>query len=193
MRNGKKEDRRVTYTKRVIRDSFLQLLSEMPVEKISVTDICKNADINRGTFYSHYSDPYDLKQKLTQEIVGIITERAHDLVNLDSEKRDPVQMLRILQQNRELCRIFAEPYGDFDTLVKIIDSQLARDLDIFFDPSGGIPEQNTACLRMMCTAAIAALVKYWMDNDFRQDPEEILAMMSTYCRSGISGFVKKPE
>ena len=46
----KKEDRRVRYTKQAIRDGFLTLLSRKPIEKISVTEICREADINRGTF-----------------------------------------------------------------------------------------------------------------------------------------------
>ena len=191
MRNEKKEDRRVIYTKRVIRDSFLELLAEKPVEKISVTEICNNADINRGTFYAHYSDPYDLKQKLTMEIVGIITSRAHELIDTDSDKRDPLQMLRILQQNRELCRIFAAPYGDFDTLVKIIDDQLNRNLTNSLAGVEGKNDDETECLHLMCTAAIAALVKFWMDHDLEQDPELILSMMQTFCRSGVSGFKKE--
>ena len=58
----KKEDRRVRYTKLAIRESFLALLSEKPIEKISVTEICKRADINRGTFYSHYDDIYSVAE-----------------------------------------------------------------------------------------------------------------------------------
>lgn len=189
MKNQKKEDRRVIYTKKVIRDSFLQLLSEKPVEKISVTEICKNADINRGTFYAHYSDPYDLKLKLTHEIVGIITERTQELIDPESENRDPIQMLNILQQNRELCRIFAAPYGDFDTLVDIIDKQLVRYLDFLFDSTSGLSSDAISCLRLMSTAAVAALVKFWMDNDMRQEPEVILNMMSTFCRNGIHGYI----
>ena len=52
MSSPKKTDRRVKYTKQAIRDSFLKLLSEKPIEKISVTEICREAEINRGTFYS---------------------------------------------------------------------------------------------------------------------------------------------
>ena len=63
MSSPKKTDRRVKYTKQAIRDSFLKLLSEKPIEKISVTEICREAEINRGTFYSHYTNPYDLSER----------------------------------------------------------------------------------------------------------------------------------
>ena len=64
-----KIDRRVRYTKEAIRESFFALLEQKPVEKISVTEICRGADINRGTFYSHYTDPFDLRRSLADELV----------------------------------------------------------------------------------------------------------------------------
>ena len=51
-------DRRTKYTKSVIRQALFDLLKEKPLNKITVTDICKMADINRSTFYSYYEDVY---------------------------------------------------------------------------------------------------------------------------------------
>ena len=61
-------DRRTKYTKSVIRQALFDLLKEKPLNKITVTDICKMADINRSTFYSYYEDVYAL---LTQMITGL--------------------------------------------------------------------------------------------------------------------------
>ena len=193
MRSDKREDRRVIYTKKVIRDSFLQLLNEKPVEKISVTEICKNADINRGTFYAHYSDPYDLKLKLSQEIVGIISERTAEYVDPDAETRDPIKMMQVLQDNKELCKIFAAPHGDFGTLIDIIDQQMERHLDRLVAPLTELQGEHMSCLRMMSTAAIAAIVKYWMDNDLSMAPEEVMELMSKFIHSGLSAFAPLEE
>ena len=57
---NEKGDRRVRYTKMVIRESFLDLLQTKDISQISIKEICEKADINRATFYSHYQDPYDL-------------------------------------------------------------------------------------------------------------------------------------
>ena len=57
---GKKQDARVRYTKMVVKSSLLELMQTKPVAKITVTEICEKAGINRATFYSHYSDPTDL-------------------------------------------------------------------------------------------------------------------------------------
>ena len=62
-------DARTRYTKMMIRESFIQLLKEQPVSKITVTKICEIAEINRATFYKYYEDAFDLLQKLEQELL----------------------------------------------------------------------------------------------------------------------------
>lgn len=54
------EDRRTKYTRKAIRDALMELLNTKPYSKISVTEICRLAEINRGTFYIHYYDVDDV-------------------------------------------------------------------------------------------------------------------------------------
>ncbi|MBQ9011148.1 MAG: TetR/AcrR family transcriptional regulator, partial [Bacilli bacterium] len=60
-------DRRVRYTKNVIKETLISLLSEKKINKITVTEVCKIADINRATFYRYYLDIYDLYDHMEQE------------------------------------------------------------------------------------------------------------------------------
>ncbi len=53
-------DHRVRVTKMLIRKAFMNLLREKPIQSISITELCSAAGINRGTFYSHYSNINDL-------------------------------------------------------------------------------------------------------------------------------------
>ena len=78
----KREDRRTRYTKQVIREAFFELLREKGFDKMSVADICRRADINRGTFYLHYVDKYDLLDALIDEALDEeppFDEREHTL------------------------------------------------------------------------------------------------------------------
>ena len=54
----RKQDRRTRYTRQTIKDTFLELLNQKSFTKITVTEICKNAEINRGTFYTTISMMY---------------------------------------------------------------------------------------------------------------------------------------
>jgi AcrR family transcriptional regulator len=55
-----KENRKIRYTKKVIRDSLMELMKSKPILSVSIKDICGLADISRSTFYSHYKDQYEL-------------------------------------------------------------------------------------------------------------------------------------
>ncbi len=60
-------DARVRYTLKVIEDSFLELLGKKPLTKITVTELCQTAQINRATFYKHYLDIPDLLEKTEEK------------------------------------------------------------------------------------------------------------------------------
>ena len=60
MDKQRKTDRRTLYTRQLIKDVFLEELSKKSYSKLSVSEICKIAEINRGTFYLHYLDLDDV-------------------------------------------------------------------------------------------------------------------------------------
>lgn len=66
-----RDDRRTVYSKKMIRESLYELLREKPLNKISVTEICDRADVNRSTFYSYYCDIYDLHDQITKEFFSL--------------------------------------------------------------------------------------------------------------------------
>lgn len=55
-----KEDTRIIKSKKAIKDSFISLLETVPYKKFTIMDICKNANINRSTFYNYYRNKEDL-------------------------------------------------------------------------------------------------------------------------------------
>ena len=55
---GKKQDARVRYTKMVVKSSLLELMQTKPVAKITVTEICEKAGINRATFLLALQRPH---------------------------------------------------------------------------------------------------------------------------------------
>lgn len=53
---GKKQDPRTVQTKALIKQTLLDMLKKTAFDKITVSELCKIAGINRGTFYLHYCD-----------------------------------------------------------------------------------------------------------------------------------------
>lgn len=74
-------DARIRYTKMVIRDAFIGLLKKKPLNRITVKEIYDIADINRATFYKYYSDPFDLLEKIEQELLHQLQKKLNPSVN----------------------------------------------------------------------------------------------------------------
>ena len=67
-------DKRVQKSKSSIINTFLEMRAKKPLEKITVTELCKKAEINKSTFYVHYRDIYDLSEQLETEVIDSILE-----------------------------------------------------------------------------------------------------------------------
>ncbi len=74
MESGKKQNRNALRSKRLIRQAFVSLIKTKPANKITITDIVNEANINRATFYAHYSCLKDLVDEIEQDVIDKLTE-----------------------------------------------------------------------------------------------------------------------
>lgn len=63
-----KGNQRFVQTRQKIKGVFLELLREKKIGEITVSEICRRADIHRTTFYGHFDDVYDLMQNMVEEM-----------------------------------------------------------------------------------------------------------------------------
>lgn len=80
--SGDSMDIRVVKTQNCICDEFVQLRTIKPIQKISVTELCGAAGVNKSTFYAHYRDIYDLSDKLETKIVEDIVSSIENPENI---------------------------------------------------------------------------------------------------------------
>ena len=70
-------------TKNLIRSTFAELIKEhKELNKVTVSELVKKADINRGTFYNHYDSIYDVAEELEAEVIKILFEDTKNLTSL---------------------------------------------------------------------------------------------------------------
>ncbi len=62
-------DIRARHSRKKITEAFISLREKKPIEKISVAEICRGAQVNKSTFYAHYKDIYDLSDKIETAVV----------------------------------------------------------------------------------------------------------------------------
>lgn len=105
-----KTDARVRYTRARIRDAFLQCLKEKPVNRITVKEVCERAEINRATFYAHYTDVYDLLEKLEEETLDGLRRFIANRSDKDSDLLPAI--LKGMAGPQSDSAVLASPNGD---------------------------------------------------------------------------------
>src|SRR5208337_1117624 len=110
----KAEYRSSIRSKRLIRQAFVELLQEKELEKISVTDIIRRADINRGTFYAHYQDTQAVIEQIENEIIEKMLEFLGEF-RFQNFFQDPLPLLlkisTYLEEDLEFYRILINSNG----------------------------------------------------------------------------------
>lgn len=97
-------DKRITKTQSAIKSEFLSLLKKKPLHKITVKELCEATNINKSTFYTHYTDIYHLMDSLRQEAVTTIVSSipSDREYTLDNAEEFPREITIAFQKQRQL-------------------------------------------------------------------------------------------
>ena len=101
-------DIRIEKTERAIKQAFMELRAQKPLEKIRVKELCDLACINKSTFYAHYQDIYALATAIEEELVDAVVESLPRLTASDVSERTEWltrELFRAFAQNQEAVNI----------------------------------------------------------------------------------------
>ncbi len=161
----KPEDRRVRYTKMVLKNALMELMKVKPLSQITIVDICKTADINRNTFYQHYASPYALFSVIEAELLDkIITAIQQE----QSIEKLFYKVCKVLEENAEFSHIIFSQADGTAVIKKVLI--LSRKLKEFKTPHSR-DTQYVEKLYLFIEAGVLALLKNWVLNGFDESPE----------------------
>ncbi len=100
-----KGNRRVLVTKKLIGDALLKLLETKNIEKITITELCETAHVNRSTFYHHYTSQYDVLTEIEDEKVEDIKAML--------DKVDPKRSFTVREQTEAILNYLKENKSAF--------------------------------------------------------------------------------
>lgn len=83
-------DKRILRTKKILKQTFMNMLSKKTFEKITVKSICENSDISRITFYSHYDDKYDLVNDISEDLLNFAQNEYQKLQKENNPEKNPI-------------------------------------------------------------------------------------------------------
>jgi AcrR family transcriptional regulator len=170
-----KLDRKTRYTRMVLQDSLIELMKEKSINKITIKELCEKADINRTTFYTHYTDQYDLLRKIEDETLSWAKEAVAAAVS----KTDRHETMRILE---EICQYFVEnsrhlqvlmsEQGDIDFQKQLFT--LIYELCGINSSTDHNADANTReCYFIFVVNGSVGLIRYWLKNGLNRSAKEM--------------------
>lgn len=163
---AKKTDRRVKYSKMVLKNSFIKLLKEKPIAKITIKEICALADVNRATFYAHYTDAYDLLHQIESDLIDDIKDylASYDLDTFDSTTAEMLEkILEYIKANAELVDLLLNAGNDISFEQDII-MILAR-LDLLPKALGkGMSREDAEYAFLFFANGCIGVIKQWLKD-----------------------------
>lgn len=186
-----KVDRRVKYTKMVLKESFINLLEQKDISQISIKKICEDADINRATFYAHYNDIFDLMRKIEDEFLENINAHLEEYYEINNSERAIIlaeKIFEYVKENARLCKLLLSERGNFDFQKRVM--MLVYDLiisELTYD--NRISKTDAEYVYSFTITGCVGAVQKWLEEDMKQSPR-YMAEMIVNLILGLMNLVK---
>lgn len=164
-------DKRVRKTKQVIKDCLSELITEKPYNAITITELCSNAKINRGTFYLHFRSVIEAIKKFENEVLSGIT----DIINKQRQTTFDYQVMMIdianyIKKEKDFLKAILSNNGD----INFVNSVKKKMYEVFMYEENKAIRLNdsgffgNAYATFIISGGIG-LFEEWIENDCRDD------------------------
>jgi AcrR family transcriptional regulator len=184
-----KVDHRTKITKMLIKKAFTDLLMEKPIQKISIKELCEKAGINRGTFYLHYTDIFDLLEKTETQLLiefkaalyPMLAAEGSDITSLKITK----STFQCIKDNADICIVTLGPNGDKEFAEKIIDIGWQKCLDEY---NRLLPHESSKKLEYyysFISLGCLGILDKWFNDGMSTSIDELATLTEGFMMQGI--------
>ena len=162
-----KNNQRINMSRKMLQDALLRLLAKKHIQEIGVSELCREADLNRSTFYRLYSIPSEVLEDILQ---NMIDEIHASFSFTESRYADVVLIIyKYVYDHRDVMKLLLRNSDH-----RII-AMLERKYDKLFRDALKMPcsEETFGILCACSTAGGLALASRWLESDNPLSPEEI--------------------
>ena len=190
-----KNDLRYIKTEKIIKESFKKSVKEQGFEKVTVSMICEDGMISRNAFYLHFTDKYDLMERLLDEFRVSLLKSYGKNITENVRKND------ILESTKIYAEAILENKEDFLFLIKYSRKQIEK---IVSEVITEMPIRNIIPdfderkkdikLNLNISYVFSAMVAYtelWFENYDKISKEEAVSELFELCETPTRIFFKK--
>lgn len=190
-----KEDRRIRRTKKLLKQGLAEMMNEKDFKDITVKDITEKADLNRGTFYLHYSDTYDLLRKVEDEILQDFQDMIDKYAqNIDIENPTLLPVLSPIAgyviENIDICKSLFNNRASSDFTEKF-QQLISRNGASFINKQyPGASIENYEYFFSFITCGTVGIIKKWFESTPMKPKDEIVVMTAKIIRAAANSILK---
>lgn len=173
-------DRRTKYSQSVMKSALIELLETKDLDAVTVTDICKAADVNRGTFYRYYKDVRDLLSQMEDEfldgILVIFENYGEDTANgLTEEYLEKVikNALAVVVENKEFVELFQRGGNDSRVINGILTRIKPQFLEGYRSQYPQLSEEEVEYVFEYMLGGSTNIIVKWMNDGMRTSKTQI--------------------
>ena len=185
-------DRRVKYTQNVIKETLIDLLAEKEINKITVSEICEIADINRATFYRYYLDVYDLLDHIEEDFIDELKQPyLEDPNRVSTVGAFSKEILAVFLENKELVKILFNTNNNIYFLNEVLEVAYNMCKTKWMSDIPNITEDEINYAAIFIFNGALGVVNFWVKNDFDKDIEEVSHAIEQLGYYGSKHFIYK--
>lgn len=170
---NKKNNRQFQSSDERMKQAMLELMNTMPLEKITVSLICSKANVNRSTFYAHYTDIYDMMGQLETNLQEKLMEGYPSSGNVTPFSLDSfLPFLRFIRENRDFYRIVLKTRNEFP-LQQGFTPLWEQVIRPYCLKAGIISENEMMFYYVGFQASLTMILKRWLKQDCSESDEKI--------------------
>lgn len=177
------------FTRKAIMQSYLRLVRQKPLDKLTVKDIVEDCEITRNTFYYHFQDIYDLTAEVFRSEFAALL-RSH---GAQIEWWAMVKEIALFAQKNRTAVLHVFKSARRDELMRVFEvssQEYMVELLRAYPQSAGVSEQDLQVLAQVLRCALTGLAQDWMNKGMREDPIPTLDRMERMFRDLVENSLQ---
>ena len=173
-----KNNRRAQMTRLLLRTALIELMQEKPFNEITIKEICEQADLNRTTFYLHYTDQFALLADVENEVYQKTLETLKNVKPAADAPGMIETFLNYIKSNASLFRILfvdADSEGFRSRFIQTMLNHLRFNI-----PLSCAAEEEPYLLCFLMQGSVHMIME-WIKRGFDMEPGQLAALIFRAC------------
>ncbi|MEG0484772.1 MAG: TetR-like C-terminal domain-containing protein [Oscillospiraceae bacterium] len=186
-------DRRVRKTKAALRGALVKLMEKKSIQEISVKELCEKCDINRSTFYLHYTDVYNLLQMIEKEMLLELNAVLEDFElpkNKPQASPSPImcKIFKFLASNADMCRVLLCNNGDMAFVEEVKGIVRIKFMSEWQSRINSSANEQTEYVYTFIISGCIGILQEWLRRGMPKSADEMAQIVEKILVSGVASL-----